>query len=399
MEQSMASTKMHLAKVNINGLATPDQMTTVWDDEIPGFLLLVMPTGRKTFYLHKRTRDGRQFRFKIGRFGEELSAEQARAESRRICAAVALGQDPAAERRQARQKRKARSPAPTVAELWAAFSEAHKGAWSGKTMAAYGSWFRNHIEPALGRLKAHEVQPVDIRRLYRQITKPATQHQVLRATSSMFSWATGSDDFPLLTVNPCASAVANGSKGPGANKRERYPVGDELQRLVAALMARDDLPGRFFLLCLLSGCRQGELRNAKWADFDIDSATWTKPASSTKQKKLHRLPLNAEAVAILREVRELSPFSPFGKFTESTLRGQWRRICKAAEIDDLHAHDLRHFHASVAASSGESLLVIGGLLGHADQRTTGRYAHLLDQSVRAASAKVGQVVSLAGRRS
>jgi integrase len=396
----MASMKMHLAKAAINGLAPSDEPLTVHDDDIAGFHLLVMPTGRKTFYLHRRTRDGRQFKLKLGRFGVELTAEQARAEAKRICAAVALGQDPAAERRAARQRRKARQASPSVSDLWAAFWEAHRDAWRPNTARAYGSWFSTHIEPALGKLKAHEIQPGDVRRLYAGIVKrsPATAQQVLRVTSSMFAWAVAQDDLPLITVNPCAGAIANGSRGPGAAKRERYPVGDELARLVAALVARDDLPGRFFLLLLLCGSRRGELSNARWSDFDLEAAVWTKPASSTKQRKLHRLPLNAEAVAILREVRELSPFTPFAGASEWKLDVAWAEACKAAGIEDLRVHDLRHWHASLAASSGESLLVIGGLLGHADQRTTGRYAHLLDQSVRAASAKVGQVISLAGRK-
>jgi integrase len=392
---------MRLSKARINALATPDEMLTVWDDEIPGFFLLVTPRGTRTFYIHGRNRDGRQFRFKIGRFATELTAEQARAEAVRIRAAVALGRDPAGERRTRRRERKARQASPSVSDLWRAFSEAHRDAWRPSTGRSYGSWFATHIEPALGRLKAHEIQPTDIRRMYAGIVKrnPATAHQVLRTLSSLFGWAVASDDYPLLTVNPATGAIANGARGPGAQKRERYPLSGELERLVAALVARDDLPGRFFLLLLLCGARRGELLAAKWSDFDLESATWVKPASATKQKKLHRLPLNAEAIVILRELRELSPFTPFAGASDWKLEAAWRVICKAAGLEDLHIHDLRHWHASLAASSGESLLVIGGLLGHSDSRTTHRYSHLVDASVRTASAKVGAVISLAGRRS
>jgi hypothetical protein len=48
-------------------------------------------------------------------------------------------------------------------------------------------------------------------------------------------------------------------------------------------------------------------------------------------------------------------------------------------------HDLRHSYASVAASGGQSLVVIGKLLGHSQPATTARYAHLVDDPVKAAS--------------
>ena len=147
----MASQKMHLAKARINALAIPDQPLTVHDDQLGGFELLVLPSGLKTFYLHGRTRDGRQFRVKLGRFGTDLTAERARTEAKRIRAAVALGQDPAAELRAKRQKHKERQAAPTVAELWDAFYAARKDAWSPNTAESYRIWFARHVEPILGR--------------------------------------------------------------------------------------------------------------------------------------------------------------------------------------------------------------------------------------------------------
>jgi integrase len=393
----MATRKLRLIKATINTLTPDDRPYIVHDAEIPGLELMVMPSGRRTFYLHGRTRAGRQFRYKLGRFGTDLSAEQARAEARRIRAAVALGQDPAAERRAARQSQRQRQAAPTVAELAEAWQEAHRAAWRPGTANAYQTWLRVHALPMLGKLKAHEVEPGHIRRLYGVLARqiPTTATQVRATVSSLYGWAVASDDYPQITSNPCVGAIDRNDKAPGS-KRERFPCNGELERLVAALVAKDDLHSKFFLLLLLTGARKGELQSAKWSDFDLDSATWTKPASSTKQKKAHRLPLNLEAVEILREVKQQSPFAPFTRCTNE--RRHWAAVCKAAGIEDLHVHDLRHFHASVAASSGESLLVIGALLGHSDQRTTARYSHLLDASTRAASAKVGQVVTLAGRR-
>ncbi len=58
-------------------------------------------------------------------------------------------------------------------------------------------------------------------------------------------------------------------------------------------------------------------------------------------------------------------------------------------------HDLRHSYASFLVSSGLSLPVIGALLGHAQPRTTARYAHLFDDPLREATERVGAIVEAA----
>jgi hypothetical protein len=62
-----------------------------------------------------------------------------------------------------------------------------------------------------------------------------------------------------------------------------------------------------------------------------------------------------------------------------------RRTSRSATRRDVRLHDLRHSFASVSASSGGSLLVIGKLLGHRETATTARYAHLFDDPVQAAA--------------
>ena len=60
---------------------------------------------------------------------------------------------------------------------------------------------------------------------------------------------------------------------------------------------------------------------------------------------------------------------------------------------DARMHDLRHTYASILASHGLSLPIIGSLLGHTQAQTTQRYAHLMDDPLRAATERVGAVVS------
>ena len=73
----------------------------------------------------------------------------------------------------------------------------------------------------------------------------------------------------------------------------------------------------------------------------------------------------------------------------------WQRLCEEAELDSVRVHDLRHSFASVAAASGQTLLVIGALLGYTQAATTHRYAHLSDDPVRAASEAIGARIAAA----
>ena len=70
----------------------------------------------------------------------------------------------------------------------------------------------------------------------------------------------------------------------------------------------------------------------------------------------------------------------------------WATLCKATGIKDLHMHDLRHTFASILANNGIDLHQTGKLLGHSSTRTTARYSHLQNQTLRNASELVGGVV-------
>ena len=75
------------------------------------------------------------------------------------------------------------------------------------------------------------------------------------------------------------------------------------------------------------------------------------------------------------------------------IKKSWRSLCETAGITGVRLHDLRHTYASVLASAGLSLPVIGALLGHTQPGTTARYAHLFDDPLRAATERVGAIMT------
>jgi integrase len=114
------------------------------------------------------------------------------------------------------------------------------------------------------------------------------------------------------------------------------------------------------------------------------------PLAFRQQDGTKAIHLNAPALALLQTIPRIegNPHVICGDKPGQhlvNLEKPWRRICKAAKLDDVRLHDLRHSFASVAASGGQSLVVIGKMLGHSQLATTARYAHLADDPVKAAS--------------
>ncbi len=150
---------------------------------------------------------------------------------------------------------------------------------------------------------------------------------------------------------------------------------------------------------MLTGARLGEVRTATFDQFNLELAIWTKQAAYTKQRRIHRIPISTEAVALVRLRREAAPAGcPF--LFPGDLEGQpvielkhfWARMREVAHIPDVRIHYLRHTFASLLVSGGASLEMIGKLLGHTQIGTTQRYAHLIESPLRAGVNAVGELL-------
>ena len=75
---------------------------------------------------------------------------------------------------------------------------------------------------------------------------------------------------------------------------------------------------------------------------------------------------------------------------QEDLKKAWAEIRTLAKLEGVRVHDLRHTFASHLVSSGESLPVVGRLLGHTQAATTMRYAHLADEALREAANRFGK---------
>jgi integrase len=395
----MATNREHLTDALIRALPAPAKGNKIhYDDGEPkGFGVCVTRAGHKSYVINYRVRTtGRERRYTIGSCAN-WGCTAARTEAKRLKQEIDRGGDPLADLEDSRS-------APTVADLIERFELEHLPRKKPSTAADYRHLIGKHIRPHLGRLKVAEVSFSHIDELHRKITRaghPVRGNVVLRVLSKMFNlavkWAYRSD-------NPCKGVEQNTEY-----KRERYLSADELQRLTGALATHpDQSAANVIRILLLTGARRGEVLGMRWADVDLDKAIWSKPASSTKTKVAHSVPLSAPVRELVSGIRTEAvgthPRKPLGEYVftgagsrqhVTDIQRFWRQVCRAAGIQGLRIHDLRHSHASFLVSRGASLPLIASLLGHASIQTTQRYSHMFDSPQRAAVEEVGRIIAAA----
>ncbi len=358
-----------------------------YDSDVKGFGCRITAAGARAFVLNYRTKAGRERRYTIGSF-PDWSVSAARAEAKELKQRVDRGEDPMGEVQALRA-------APTVADLSQRFTKEHLPKTRESTRKEYAALIDGYIVKSLGSLKVADVTYSDVDALHRKISKhaPYRANRTISLLSKMFELAIRWD---YRTDNP-----AKGIERNQELKRHRYLSGDEVGRLSMALAEhRDQVAANIIRLLLLTGARSAEVRGMRWDELDLKAGIWTKPASTTKQKLEHRVPLSAPARQLLSELRGQARedaefvFPSFGvKGYRGDMSVDWKDLCKAAGISDARIHDLRHTYASVLASAGLSLPVIGALLGHSQPATPARYAHLFDDPLRAATERVGAIVT------
>lgn len=167
------------------------------------------------------------------------------------------------------------------------------------------------------------------------------------------------------------------------NQVENYLDDAAVDRFVEVAKTAENRNVCLILTFLLStGARLGEGLRAEWKQIDLANKVWKIPATNTKSKKLKYLPLNDSALWVIEQLASegKSPYlfpSPATGKPYTTITRAWYVIRKKAELpDNVRIHDLRHTFASRLVSRGRNLFEAQKLLGHADPRTTMRYAHL-----------------------
>jgi integrase len=383
-----------ITKRSVDALTCPAGKDRVflWDDALSGFGVAAHRSGKKTYAVQYR-RGGVSRRATIGEHGR-LTPDDARREAKKLLGAVEGGDDPVAQRRAASAGRTFGE----IAETFLALHVATKR--KARTGAEYRRMLRLHILPAIGSKRVTEVRRIDVARLHGALAgTPYEANRCLAVISSIWAWADRRDETGAA-ANPCKGVERYPEKS-----RERYLTINELGRLGDALRSFEASGGCPFAaaaihLLALTGARLREVLDARWTDVDLGRGILFLRDSKTGAKPLY---LSAAAQAVLAGVPRhefnphIIPGARRGK-PKSNLVGPWSIVRKAAGLDEVRIHDLRHSFASIGAGASLGLAVVGKLLGHSQAETTHRYAHLDADPMAKAADMIGNVIASAMRR-
>lgn len=352
----------------------------IWDDDIPGLGLRVLPSGRKGYVVQYRA-GRRSRRMSLGP-STVLTCEQARTRAIGIIAAARNGEDPAAERDAGRK-------AITVKELAERFDREHI---SLRVKSSTAKEYRRNLErfilPALGRLTVTGITRADVAKFHHDLRHiPYQANRCLEVISKMFSLA------ELWGLRPDASNPRKHIRKYPEEKRERFLSAAELRRVGEVLREMEvegvELPSAILAvsLLILTGCRLNEIMTLKWEYVDFTDKVLRLPDSKTGAKVVH---LGQPAIELLKAAERIEDNS---WVITGTLKGKrlsdlqpfWQRVRARAGLKDARIHDLRHTFASTAVAAGQGLPIIGKLLGHTQVQTTARYAHLAADPVKNAA--------------
>jgi integrase len=349
-----------------------------YDPTVAGFVLEVRASGSKSYGLRYRDANGRQRQYLVGN-AADLSFDKAKREAQRVRSRVTVGEYPCEER-------KAKRAIPTVALLAERYLEHARSRKRSHDIDE--RYMRNHIVPRFGKLRITDVTQADVvawldAKVKEQGYAQATVNRLQVIFCLMYKLAKrwqvpGSEHNPLTGLS-----LPNPN-----NERERFLTQEEVQRLKTAVEASANTQLKHIVaLLLLTGARKRELLEARWEHIDLERRTWTIPMS--KSGKARRVPLSAAAVDELGAMPRWPgcPYvvpNPKTKKPYTSIFNAWDTARRLAGLPDVRVHDLRHSCASNLVNSGQSLYVVSRVLGHAQARTSERYAHLAQDTLVAA---------------
>ncbi len=276
----------------------------------------------------------------------------------------------------------------TVAEFfiehYLPYAKSYKRSW-----VTDRSMINNHIVPNLGHLALGAVMPKDIAVAVSAMREadyaPGTCNRFLVLLRYGFRLASRWQ-LAGVSMNPAQDLMNLRDD----NRIERYLTPAQSEILMREIRQspnqRLEAIVRFLVL---TGARKREVLDAKWVDIDVEQRLWRIP--KTKSGKIRHVPLSAEAMRVIGELRQSDAgrhehifCNPATGKPFVSIYYSWDACRKRAALPEFRIHDLRHSFASFLVNAGRSLYEVQQLLGHADIRTTSRYAHLSQDRLREA---------------
>jgi integrase len=349
--------KIKLTKSRIDGLSPREQDQIYWDSEQPGLHLKVTPAGKKVFFLYYRVLGAakQQRRFKIGDYGA-VTLQQARERAKSLLGMITDGKDPAADRKQARQ----RLNSELVSDLVAEFLSKHVA--QNRSAAETERIFKVDIVPRLGSRSIHSLKKHDVIALLEAIAdrgSPIMANRTLAALRKFLNWCVARG---IIDKSP-----ADGAEAPGKEtKRDRVLTDDDLRRVLVAARQIGFPYGSIVELLAITGQRREEVGSMSWSEIDLPGRTWTIPAERSKNNKPHIVHLSDPALRLLKQVPRTGElvFSTNGRTPFQGFSKAKRQLDDLSGVTDWTLHDLRRTVVSGMARLGVQPHIADKVLNH-----------------------------------
>jgi integrase len=281
---------------------------------------------------------------------------------------------------------------------------------------------RAKLSAAYGSCKAASLSRANIAALHQNMAgTPYFANRFLAVASKCFSWGIGRGLLPESHINP-----ARGVERYREHCRERFLTSNELARLGDVLRNGETVGLPYDVdeskpkakhapkadkrrvklnpfavaairLLLLTGARLREILDVQWQHVDFERGVIFLHDSKTGKKTLY---LSAAALEVLASLPRIegNPHIIAGAkdgAPRADLKKPWAAVTRAAGLQGVRLHDLRHSFASIGAGASLGLPIIGKLLGHTQAATTHRYAHLDADPMRRAGETIGSTIAAA----
>jgi integrase len=353
---------MRLDAKTVTGLRLPDGKADVihFDSALPGFGFRMRASGnevRKSWVVQYRRAGGTR-RMLLGS-AEVLTVEQARAAAKKTLAAIALGEDPQAEKAARRSADKF-----TLAAMIEDYLASKESSVRARTFTEVQRYLRGPYFKPLHGVPVDTIGLRDVAARLLVITRESgvvATGNARSALNALYVWALANG---LVQTNPVVGTAR--PKTPPA--RDRVLSDRELTAVWRA--AGDDAFGRVLKLLMLLGQRRTEVGGMAWSELDLERGTWTIPAQRTKNHRAHMLPLSSLALQIITSVpRVVDRDTLFGDRADSGLTG-WARPKAALDarlgdgIMPWTLHDLRRTLATRLCDLGTAPHVVEQILNH-----------------------------------
>ncbi len=346
-----------------------------------GLYIHVTRSGSKLWRLAYRF-EGKQ---KTLSFGSYPATSLANARRRREEAKELLngGRDPSAQR-QAENRDRRQASQNTFGAIADEFLEKVEREGRAEATLTKKRWLLKMAKASLGRRPIRDVSAADILTALRKVEDKGnleTARRLRAVIGQVFRYAIATARTETDPTYGLRGAIAT----PTVIHRAALTSRDSFARLLKKIWAYEGQPETRIALKLMAILypRPGELRNATWAEFDLESRSWTIPAHRTKMRRGHRKPLPDGAITLLQELKQFtsqqrlafaSPLAPGRPLSENTLNLAIRKM--GFSNTEATSHGFRASASSLLNESGKwSADAIEAELGHATSGQVRRAYH------------------------